>query len=110
MASLRRVQTVSGMRGMSLDQNSKVLQFGPPEFRAFWGRDYVIEVEGERVGWLLCLENRTRQDQWVWVLTGFGYGAERMCICGECQSFEDARIEFLTAFDNWLTEPDAVRH
>jgi hypothetical protein len=60
--SLRRAQTVSGMRGMSLDQNAKVLQFGPPQFRAFWDRDHVVEVEGERVGWILCLDNRTGQD------------------------------------------------
>jgi hypothetical protein len=78
--NLRRAQTVSGMRGMSLDKNAKILQFGPPQFRALWGRDYVIKVEGERVGRLLYLDSRTVQDIWVWVLTGFGYGVERMSV------------------------------
>ena len=108
--SLRSVQTVPEVRGMSLDQYSDLEKFGPPRFHAFWGRDYIIEVEGKRVGWILSFDNRTGHDRWVWVLTGFGYGAERICICGECPNIEAAKTEFIEALNNWLTEPDVVRH
>ena len=108
--SLRFVQTVPKVLGVSLDRYSDLQQFGPLQFRAFWGRDYVIEVEGKRVGWILCFDIRTEQGRWVWVLTGFGYGAERICICGECRNIEAAKTEFIEAFNNWLKEPDAVRH
>ena len=95
---------------MSPDRYSDIQQFDPPQFRIIWGRDYVVEVEGERVGWILCFDNRTGHDRWVWVLTGFGYGVDRICICGDCQSIEAAKTEFIAAFNNWLTEPDVVRH
>jgi hypothetical protein len=95
---------------MSLYRFADEFQFSPPEFRAFLGRDYVIEVEGERVGWILCFDNRPRGDRWMWVLTGFGYGPERISICGQCRCLEAAKTEFISAFNNWLNEPGAVRH
>jgi hypothetical protein len=93
---------------MFVGSHTRKSELPVPEFKEFLGRDYVAEVAGARVGWILFVQRRADQEQWMWVLTGFGYGAQRLDIRGECSSFEAAKSAFHASFNNWLSRLDGL--
>jgi hypothetical protein len=78
------------------------LQGKPLLFRSFLGQDYVAEVDGLRVGWILQGTSADGGRVWWWTVTGPSCGMARLNNVGRSTQLEVAQEEVRICYTRWL--------
>jgi hypothetical protein len=63
--------------------------------------DYIAEIEGLRVGWILK-EDSDASPRWWRTMIGPGCGLAGINNVGQCRALDEAKAQLRAAFDAWL--------
>lgn len=74
----------------------------PLQFRLFLGKDYVAEIDGLRVGWILSGTGSEGQRVWWWTVTGPSCGMARVNNVGRSAQLGVAQDELRVCFNRWM--------
>lgn len=98
---------------MRLEFGANRLKGKQLQFRNLFQGDYLVEIDGLRAGLILAGPPPGKNPPvWLWTMTGPACSLARVDNTGQCALFTDAKTEFSTAFNRWLTwaleQPDPV--
>lgn len=72
------------------------------QFRLFLGQDYVAEIDGLRVGWILSAAGPEGRHIWWWTVTGPSCGMARVNNVGRAEQLGAAQDDVRKCFTRWL--------